>query len=186
MNKHGYLTALSKELKGLPQGEYDSLMFEYESHFEDGALDGRSDTEIMNELGDPVQVGKELRAMYHVTKAKSDPSTSNVAQMIFSIVGLSFLNLFVLLIPFIIYVSIMVAFAFGALMMVLSPIFLVMDVIFNGMQAVNLFEIFMTVFCVGFGLLFGLALLKVMQFVNRFIVKYIKFNKNIIQGGYES
>lgn len=186
MNRQQYLNTLSKELNGLPQGEYESLMFEYESHFEDGAMDGKSETEIINELGDPVQVGKELRAMYHVSKAKTDPSTSNVAQMIFSIVGLSFLNLFILLIPFVIYVSIMVSFAFGALMLIISPFFLILDLFFNGASAVNGFEIFMTVFCVGLGLLFGIILFKVMQFVNRFIVQYIQFNRNIIQGGKSS
>lgn len=182
MNKQQYLNTLSKEIKHLPQHEYESLMFEYESHFEDGFMDGKDEEEIADELGPPVQVGKELRAMYHVTKAKSDPSTSNVAQMIFSIVGLSFINLFIFCIPFIVYVSVMISFAFTALIMISSPMFLLLDVVINGLGAVNIFEVFMIIFTVGLGLLWIIGLYKIMQLVNRFIVKYIKFNKKILKG----
>lgn len=59
MNKNEFLSTLSANLSILPPEERDDLMNDYETHFAFGLQNGKTETEIVQELGDPEELARE-------------------------------------------------------------------------------------------------------------------------------
>lgn len=59
MTKAQFMTMLRMKLSMLPPEEYNELMEDYESHFAFGMQNGKTEEEIVAELGDPEELAKE-------------------------------------------------------------------------------------------------------------------------------
>ncbi|MGG6314189.1 HAAS signaling domain-containing protein [Paenibacillus macerans] len=59
MNKSEFLALLRAHLSALPPEEQNELLEDYEAHFAFGQQSGRSEEEIVMELGDPAELAKE-------------------------------------------------------------------------------------------------------------------------------
>ncbi|NLM05865.1 MAG: DUF1700 domain-containing protein [Tissierellia bacterium] len=59
MNKVGYLNTLRKCLSSLPQDEIEDIIRDYREHFDVGISKGKTEEEISEELGSPVEIAKE-------------------------------------------------------------------------------------------------------------------------------
>lgn len=59
MNKNEFLALLRAHLSALPPEEQNELLEDYEAHFAFGLQSGRSEEEIVLELGDPAELAKE-------------------------------------------------------------------------------------------------------------------------------
>ncbi|TDM12054.1 HAAS signaling domain-containing protein [Macrococcus lamae] len=183
MSRKDYLDQLYRNLKGLPEKERESIMFDYESHFEEGLMDGHSEQQIADQLGHPDRVARELKADYSVVRAEQHPTTSNAMQAVMATIGLSVLNIFFVSIPLMIYISLVISAAFAALMFILSPLFLLLDFLFNGVAAVSWFEGFMVIASVGAGILLSIGLFYVIKAVNKLLVNYARWNIRTVKGG---
>jgi len=62
MTRALFLTRLRQGLKGLSADETEEIVSDYDAHFSDAALDGRSEADVAASLGDPLQLGRELAA----------------------------------------------------------------------------------------------------------------------------
>jgi len=69
MQKDEYLKKLGLALSGISETERQDILADYAEHFEMGALDGRTEEEIAESLGDPKTIGKEYTALSFVKRA---------------------------------------------------------------------------------------------------------------------
>lgn len=58
MNKHEYISALRAQLQKLPSNDVEEIVKEFETHFEIGVSEGKTEEEIAAKLGSPEEVGK--------------------------------------------------------------------------------------------------------------------------------
>ena len=63
MNKQDYMFKLENSLAEFDAGVRDEIISDYEEHFEMGALEGKSEEQIAQELGSIEELVKDLRAM---------------------------------------------------------------------------------------------------------------------------
>lgn len=61
MTRALFLSRLRQGLKGLSPEEIGEIAADYEAHFADAVEAGRSDADVAASLGDPLQLGRELR-----------------------------------------------------------------------------------------------------------------------------
>lgn len=183
MSKREFLNRLYQQLQGLDKSEIDSIMYDYEEHFEMAAQDGKSESEIVAELGSPEKIAKELRTTTIIKKAEHTPNTQNIIQAVVATLGLGFLNLFFMIPVIFSYIGMLISLLFLAASFLLSPAFLALDYIVNGQDAVTTFEIFMTIALFGI----GLAAIPIISFIikwsNKLLMSYIKWNINTVKGG---
>ncbi len=74
-------------------------MNEYDTHFYSGQQEGKSESDVCKELGNPKLIGKELTATSSVENAHQKVSLMNISSAIVAVMGLSLLNFFIVIIP---------------------------------------------------------------------------------------
>lgn len=70
MSKEGFLKELSSYLRKLPEEERQDILLDYEEHFQFGLEEGKTESEIIQSLGSPKVIAKELLAMYRFDEMK--------------------------------------------------------------------------------------------------------------------
>jgi uncharacterized membrane protein len=96
MNRSTFLSQLRAGLTGLPQQDADEIVKDYDSHFADGAAEGRSEEEIAAALGDPARLAKELRAEFNLKRLERKGGALNVVAALLALGGLATLDIFLL------------------------------------------------------------------------------------------
>ena len=64
MNKNEFFNILHEGLSDFPQKELDDIIYDYEEHFSNALSDGKSEEEIITELGDPFSIVNQYRSGY--------------------------------------------------------------------------------------------------------------------------
>lgn len=64
MTKYEFLRILEEGLEDFPTNERNDILYDYEEHFTYGRADGKTDEEIINELGDPYEIVNQYRSGY--------------------------------------------------------------------------------------------------------------------------
>ena len=86
MNKEQYLSKLKKML---PEYESQEILNDFEEHFRTGAEEGKTEQEIIQSLGDPVDIAKEYG--YVEDKVSKLP----VGNRVIALIGLVFFDLLI-------------------------------------------------------------------------------------------
>ncbi|WP_160680549.1 DUF1700 domain-containing protein [Clostridium sp. C8-1-8] len=100
MNKHQFLNILSNGLLDFPEKERKDIIYDYEEHFDVGLAQGKSEEDIIRELGDPhtivSQYRKENKLIYDNTQVSDirRNSSDNGTNKVFAIVLIILLLLF--------------------------------------------------------------------------------------------
>ena len=97
MSRALFLGRLRQGLKGLSPDEIDDIVMDYEAHFSDAIAAGRDEHDVAASLGDPLQLGSELRAETRLRRWETRRSSGNFVQAGLGLVGLQAFNIFVLL-----------------------------------------------------------------------------------------
>jgi len=87
-----FLTSLKAGLRGAPPEAIDDIVSDYTSHFEVGAVKGRSEEDIAAALGDPLVLADELRVEMRIDRWKAAPSPGAAAKLIGAVIGLGAIN----------------------------------------------------------------------------------------------
>ena len=87
-----FLATLRAGLRGAPPEAIEDAIADYVSHFEVGALKGRSEEDIAAALGDPLALAGELRVEMRIDKWKAAPSPGAAARLIGAALGLGAMN----------------------------------------------------------------------------------------------
>ena len=111
MTREEFLGRLRSGLFGLPREHADEIAADYESHFAEGAAQGRSEDEIAAALGDPARLAKELRAEAGLRRWREGRTAANFVAALLAFIGLATFDL-ILLAP-VLFVLLIVLFAAG-------------------------------------------------------------------------
>lgn len=106
MKQEAFIQKLQHELKGLPKAAVDDIVADYREYIGDALGAGRQEEEVVAALGDPVKLGRELRAQANYRQWEARRSFGNLARVIGSIAGLGLLHIFLLL-PFMLYLMLL-------------------------------------------------------------------------------
>lgn len=77
MNKTEFLTIISNGLCDFPEKIRKDILADYEEHFSSGLAEGKTESEIINELGDPHKIVKSYRENYFSRFNKDNTNVVN-------------------------------------------------------------------------------------------------------------
>jgi uncharacterized membrane protein len=189
MNKKQYIEKLAKYLKGLPKEELEDIVRDFDEYFEIGKERGRKEEEVSISLGNPKSLAKQIKLESYIKKAEQTASAANIGRAIFTSIGLSFFNL-VFFLPlfavifvviatlFAVAVSIGAAGVTGTVASFFYPIYSQYITFKVNIAA----QIFTFIGLGSFGVLFFVGDIYLAKIIYRLIVKYLRFNLNIIKG----
>ena len=189
LNKKQFLKELREELKQVPKEDLDSLMEDFEEHFEIGLSKGRNEEELVKSLGTPNTIAKHVKAYFLVRQAEDKTSVINFLRAIFATIGLGFFNLIVrsgvlmgilfLLVGFFLASG---AIVFAGITSIVSPFIApyIENISLGGINPLAIF--FFGIGLTAFGLLFFIANGYIARWFYNIIIKYLKMNIKIITG----
>lgn len=182
MNEKQFLMKLNNAIKGLPSDERQDILNDYEEHFSMGKEEGKTEEEIAAALGIPNKIAKELLAMYHLEKAETHVSTGNMLRAVWAGIGLGFLNLIIVLGPFIALIGVVLAGWVTGLAFIISPLLVPVNLlIYPG--TFEPFDLFSTIILCGLGLFIVIGMYYLTKVLTNVFVRYLKFNTSLVKGG---
>lgn len=182
MNKEHFIKELCAATTRLPQNEQYDIIQDYEEYFALGQLDGKTEEQISNSLGSPKSIGKELSAMYQIEKAETNTTIGNVMRAMWTVVGLGFFNLLIVLGPFLVLASLILTGWVAGIGFIAAPFLVLLNLVIYP-DIFELFDLFSSLAFCGLGLFIAIGtFLATKAFMNGFI-RYMKFNTKLVKGG---
>lgn len=193
MNKDEFLSILHVHLSVLPPEERDELLEDYEAHFAFGKHNGKSESDIARELGDPAELAKEAigernphseplywtKPAAEATVTPTPRSHRPIFTTIMIYIGLIFLNL--VIVPTLISFWVAGAsIAISALASLISPIALGLEYMVHG--NVRLIEGYAVIILVGLGILLVILSRYIFKGLLKVSLSYWKWNYQLIRG----
>lgn len=182
MTKKQFLLELEKQLKKLPKNELDDILQDYNEYFMMAESEGKQESQIIEALGTPKQLAKELLANYHIEEMEKSSSLQNMMRAIWAVIGLGFLNLIFILGPFIAIVSVVASGWIVGIVFVLTPVLVLISAAINWGTSFW-FEMFVSVSLCGVGLFVLMGLYYITSLLKKGSLRYLKFNVAIVKGG---
>ncbi len=182
MEKNRFIKELNRLLEKVPEHDRREMLYDYEEHFSIGLAEGRSEDELILELGDPSVIARDLLADYRVTKAENDKSIPNMFNAIIAAISLSFFNLVFILGPVLGVFGVYVGLCLTAIAFTLSPLAIFPSIFFNGFEGLP-FTFFASLTLCSIGILLSVGMIYVGRYFYNLILRYIKFNIRVIKGG---
>ncbi|MCO7125826.1 DUF1700 domain-containing protein [Sporolactobacillus shoreicorticis] len=181
MVKNDFFHKLNHLLRELPKKERDEILADFEEHFTIGFNKGKTEEEIIQELGDPQDIASAELADYYATNPVRQETVPSATRSLLLAIVLIFFNLVVVAGPafgiFFGYIGLW----FGAVSMVISPLLSFLSFFQSGFDAF-LFTFFVSLACCGIGLLLSIALIYSGKFLWYVCAGYVRFNIDLITG----
>ncbi|GIN84745.1 hypothetical protein J6TS2_11310 [Heyndrickxia sporothermodurans] len=182
MGSNEFLKRLESYLSKVPERDRKDMLYDFEEHFTIGIENGKSEEEVVAELGDPQLIARDLIADYRITAAETDQSVSNITRAMIATISLSFFNIVFLLGPILGLIGVYIGLCVAAVLLTISPLIAVLGSFFLGFDNFML-QFFVSIIACAIGLLLSVAMIYVGKFFYAIILGYIKFNVKIIKGG---
>ncbi|MBC6971586.1 DUF1700 domain-containing protein [Bacillus sp. Xin] len=179
MNKEQFLRELSGHLRKLPEEERKDILYDYGEHFQFGLEEGKTEAEIIQGLGSPKAIAKEMLALYRFDEMKKDPSASNITRAVMAAIGLSLLNFIIVLGPLVAIVSFIFSLWVGGVVSVVAPLLVVIKILTGTFLWL---DIFVSITFVGVGLLLCIVAYYCTKWFKNFCVGYVNWNLKMIKG----
>ncbi len=189
MNKNDFIKKLSSYLGRIPEEEKQDVINDFEEHFKEGLLEGRTEEDIADSLGDPKALANQLRASILLGEAEKTTSAANITRAVFATLGMGFFNLVFVLGPFVAIFGVVVALFASSIGITATGIALFFASIFGPLiqqyfvlginTAVAIFSS-MGVTCLG--ILFFIGNVYLVRILYRLFLRYIRFNLRIVKG----
>jgi uncharacterized membrane protein len=130
-NEQNYLSILRARLTGsIGHEDLEDILADYAEHFSIGRSLGRSDEEIYSALGSPEEAAREIRAACLVRRAEHTRSAKNIWKAMVATSGISFFNLAVAIVPFVLITVLLVILVIAGLAMIIGgPVLLLAAVL---------------------------------------------------------
>jgi uncharacterized membrane protein len=197
MNRQQFMQAMEMYLHPMDQMERAELLTDYDQHFTMGLREGKSEEEIVQELGRPEEIAREALGERYDTRTNAemsamDPfyattfkemrppeSRNRATRNFFVATGLIFLNLmFVIPIGLSLW-SVWLTIASMSLL-TLAPVAAAVDYLF--LNHLEKAEIFVAIGLFGIGILFAIASKFVFRAFKNITLQYIRWNARVIKG----
>lgn len=179
MNKQLFMKELQKQLAPLSAVERKELLSEYEDHFVFGLQNGRTEEEIVRELGDPVELAKEALGDRYIHANQSSSVGTESSRTIFSIIMLFFVNLVMLPLG-ISFWAVVFSLGVSGVASILSPLLIPVDFMFS--HSFSLSKVFMSISLMGVGILLSIGTYYTAMGLWKLTSSYLKWNVNTVKG----
>jgi len=184
MNKSEYIRLLGKELGSVHTEEHKEILADYDEHFRMGVLEGKSEEQIAEALGDPKVIAKQYKVDSLVREATETKSVRNITRAVIATIGLGFFNLIFILGPFLAIVGVMVGFFAASIGMVLGGVagFVATLIRIPIIAQIHpLAALFFTTGVTAMGMLFFIGNLYIGRFLYNATLAYLRLNLSIIR-----
>ncbi len=194
MNKKEFLHILEISLSDFKDEEKKEILYDYEEHFRIGEQNGKSEEELIKELGDPNNIANQYRTsnkQENNEAPKYEPEQQRpIILPIIATCGLLFFNLLFIgpylgivasiLGLFVSAIAVIIAGIGAILVTILSPFFPLYIGVPNGISIFGI--ILLGIGVTALGLLFLIGMCYVCKYFYKGTVKYINWNLTIIKG----
>jgi uncharacterized membrane protein len=176
MNRAHFMAQLRDGLAGLHHSDIDDIVADYESHFADGAADGRTQEEVAAALGDPTRLARELRAEIGFRRWEENRNAGNFVGVVLALLGLATID-FIILLPFLCALAaIFFGLSVACLGMVVGGAFLLFNLLWGGVMGNAAMQLL-----VGLGLISGAIgggalLLLLMDLIAKLLIRYARLH----------
>lgn len=182
MSKQEFLTQLANYLNRLSPAEREDILQDYEEHFAFALSEGKSENEVAEALGHPRQLAKEILATYHIDKLETSQSTGSVFRAVWSVIGLGFMNLVLVLGPFLVLVGFLLSGWIAGVSFIASPILVGISAMVQP-SSFEWFDLFMSFIFCGVGYFICLGMYYVTIFLKNMLIRYLKYNVDVVKCG---
>lgn len=190
--KEEFMDALRHYLSDFGDGEREEILYDYEEHFRIGMESGKTEDELIKELGSPRDIAAQYRNTDDnvINNSKVNSGQSSIGSIgIF--IALAFFNLVFVLGPYLGIVGALIGMCFGAIgvlvggiatiaCIIIRPIFPGLVSIPNGIPEISIF--FVGIGTTALGILFCIGMFYLVKFFMGITVKYVKWNIKTIKG----
>lgn len=181
MTKEQFLTELESQLKKLPKSDQEEILRDYNEYFTIAQSDGKLEHEVVQALGSPKQLAKELLASYYIEEMQKSASAKNTMRALWAGVGLGFLNLIFIVGPFIGIVSTVASFWLVGIVFLFTPALVLIGAAFN-VGSFAWFDFFVALTLSGVGVFILMGLYYITSLLKKWSIRYLKFNVAIVKG----
>ncbi|WP_158701600.1 DUF1700 domain-containing protein [Lentibacillus sp. Marseille-P4043] len=179
MNRRLFLTQLRIQLRGIPSEEIDSILKDYEGYFDEAEANGISEEEASQNLGNPHELAKELKANHQGQPYQQVSGSPNSLHNVIVTIALVFFNLIIVLGPLIGIIGLFFGLAVMTAAFIISPLLTIVSMVAgNG----YLFEFFLALILAGVGLFIFPSLLKLYKASYHYFSKYVQWNLRMMRG----
>ncbi|RFB11395.1 DUF1700 domain-containing protein [Bacillus sp. HNG] len=182
MNKKEFLSDLERQLRKLPKDEKEDILQDYEEYFLMGVEQGKTEGQIAESLGSPKQLSKELLANFHIEKMEVTSSTRHMFRAVWAVIGLGFVNLLLVLGPFLVILALLAAGWIAGIAGGISPLLVFANAIVYP-EIFEWFDVFFSIGLCGLGLFISIGMYYATVGVKNGFLRYLKFNVYIVKGG---
>lgn len=193
MSKKGeFMDALRHYLSDFSNVEKEEILYDYEEHFRIGMESGKTEDELIKELGSPRDIAAQYRNTDdNVINDNKVNSNQSIGGSIGIFIALAFFNLVFVLGPYLGIVATLIGMCCGAIAtligglgiiigIILIPIFPGLVSIPNGIPEVSIFLV--GIGTIALGILFCIGMFYLIRFFVEITVKYVKWNIKTIKG----
>jgi len=193
MDKEEFLEILRNQLRNIQGEDLTEILQDYDEHITIGIEEGREEGELIKSLGDPNEIAKQINADYHIKKAETTTSASNILRAVYASIGLGLFNVIFVLGPLLMILSFTLVLFIIPVVLGITGITLfgaslaaiVMPEYFQATTYNAVAEIgvlFISIGLTSLGLLILIGDYYVAKLIYELILKYLKFNLDIISG----
>jgi uncharacterized membrane protein len=159
MDKHTFLYTLAKYLD-VPATEKEEILNEYETHFIDALALGRSEQEVIAQLGDPKFLAFSFSSAKQISIVETKPNIKNSFSLFTKMLGLGSLKLILLFPLWLVLISIIFSLlvsglAIGASGIIGFIIYLFQgnaQILFSSLSFINTILLLVSLILIGIGL----------------------------------
>ncbi|GEL77956.1 DUF1700 domain-containing protein [Tenuibacillus multivorans] len=181
MNKDQYLKELKQRLAPLSKQDRDEILFDYQEHFDVGLQDGKSEIDIINELGTPHEAADNIMAEMSVPKQEERKSSSDHVRMVFLAIILIMVNLIFVVGPAMAIIVAYLSLYSVVLTLIFSPMLIFYYTVIHGLGNA-MASFFAMGIGISLGVLIGIGLFYVGKWIYQVILMYINFNVKLVRG----
>jgi uncharacterized membrane protein len=176
MNRAHFMAQLRDGLAGLHHSDIADIVADYESHFADGAADGRSQEEVAAALGDPVRLARELRAEIGFRRWEENRSAGNFLGVVLALLGLATID-FIILLPFLCFLAaLFFGLAVACLGMVVGGAFLLFNLLWGGVMGNTGMQLLIGLGLISGAIGGGALLLLLMDIIAKLLIRYARLH----------
>jgi uncharacterized membrane protein len=180
MSKQEFIETLRHYLASLPEDERNELLRDYEAHFMFGLQNGKTEAEIVRELGDPLALAREAVGDSFLPPPPWSPPRRDIPRFIGVSILLFFLNIMIA-IPVLASVwAAFVSLCAITIAAILSPLALAAETILYG--GFGLHKLFIAIGMIGVGMLLAPLVRYLGKWLAFVTVKYGQWNYKTWRG----